>query len=211
MQTAVSQNPLILAIDTAGPRLQLALGGAGDIEIFVEDIARGHAEIIFDRIADLLNAKDHTYQDLTCLAVTTGPGSFTGLRIGLSVARGLALALGIPVVGVPTLTAMSFSAAENTDTLVFLDARRGEAYCQTFSGPGKPKKPAEILPVDVAKSRLAENGVLFEPLCADIAALARFALDADPMDFPPDPTYIRAADAKPQIKAKISRTGTPAA
>lgn len=211
MQTAVSKNPLILAIDTAGPRLQLALAGPDDIEIFLEDIARGHAEIIFDRIADLLNAKSQTYQDLTRLAVTTGPGSFTGLRIGLSVARGLALALGIPVVGVPTLTAMSLTAAENTDTLVFLDARRGEAYCQTFSDPGKPKSPAKILPVGSAKNRLPKNGVLVEPICADIGALARFALEADPMDFPPDPTYIRAADAKPQTKAKVSRTGVSAA
>lgn len=207
MKSDLEKSPLVLAIDTAGPRLQLALANADNVEAFVEDIARGHAEIIFDRIAKLLAANKAEYQDLTRIAVTSGPGSFTGLRIGLSAARGLALGLQIPVIGVPTLTAMSLSGSTTTPTLVVVDARRGEAYCQVFDGPARPQTSAEVLPIDRARARLPQGGVLYEPDCADIVVLARFALDADPASYPPDPTYIRAADAKPQAKAKVSRTG----
>lgn len=209
MQTDLDKSPLILAIDTAGPRLQLALATADNVDAFVEDIARGHAEIMFERIAKLLKANRADYKDLTRIAVTTGPGSFTGLRIGLSAARGLALALGVPAIGVPTLTAMSLTGSNTQQTLVLVDARRGEAYCQLFSAPAEPKGVAEVLPTDIAQARLPENGVLFEPDCADIVALARFALTADPTSFPPHPTYIRAADAKPQTRAKVARTGLP--
>ena len=74
--------------------------------------------------------------DLARIAVTTGPGSFTGLRIGLSAARGIGLARAIPVVGVPSLLAISLSAPAGKPVSVLLDARRGEAYFQSFSAPG---------------------------------------------------------------------------
>ena len=82
----------LLAIDTAAPRLQLALLRGDSVDTLVEDMPTGQAERIFPAIAELLVRNAATYADLTRIAVTTGPGSFTGLRIGLSAARGIGLA-----------------------------------------------------------------------------------------------------------------------
>src|ERR1700754_1678010 len=115
---------ILLAIDTAGPRLQLALLRDGAVDTLVEDMAQGQAERIFPAIGELLARNSVAYADLTRLAVTTGPGSFTGLRIGLAAARGLGLALEIPVVGVPTLFAISLGGPARGFSIC-LDAKRG--------------------------------------------------------------------------------------
>jgi tRNA threonylcarbamoyladenosine biosynthesis protein TsaB len=128
---------LTLAIDTVAPRLQLALLlDDGRVDFSIDEIATGQAELIFIRIAELLARNGLGYPDLTRVVTTTGPGSFTGLRIGLSAARGVGLARGIPVIGVPSLLGLSLSVAG--PSTVLLDARRGEAYFQMFSGPGQP-------------------------------------------------------------------------
>lgn len=194
--------PTTLAIDTARERLQLALilaDGAADSEI--RDIAKGHAEIIFSAIEALLARHGLAYGDIERIGVSTGPGSFTGLRIGLSAARGLGVALDIPVLGVPSLLALSLSRSGPSELIV--DARRGEAYRQTFSAPGHPEGAPEL--VDLNQSlEVAARTTADDPMI-DIVLMARFAAMADPQKFPPDPTYIRAADAKPQTKAQVAR------
>jgi tRNA threonylcarbamoyladenosine biosynthesis protein TsaB len=195
----------LLAIDTAGPRLQLALrGDDGAVDSLVEDMPTGQAERIFTAIAELLARNGVGYRDLGRVAVTTGPGSFTGVRIGLSAARGLGLALGIPVVGVPTLLALSLGAGCNPLT-VLLDARRGEAYIQSFSGPGIPIGAPALLPEAEARNRVPAGAELVTSPIVDIAALANLAATADPTAFPPDAAYVRDADAKPQEKFRIAR------
>jgi tRNA threonylcarbamoyl adenosine modification protein YeaZ len=198
----------LLAIDTAAPRLQLALLRGDSIDVSIDEIAQGHAEILFDRIAALLARNGVAYGDLTRLAVTTGPGSFTGLRIGLSAARGLALARDIPAVGVPSLTALSLAAPAGKPIAVLLDARRGEAYFQCFAAPGAPVAEPHLVPLDAAR-RLVPPGlnVIESPFC-DIAALARHAAGLGPQDFPPEASYVRSADAKPQAGARIARRET---
>lgn len=199
---------LVLAIDTAAPRLQLAvLRADGTSDVWVEAIARGHAEVLFSAIATLLTRNGLAYADLDRLVTTTGPGSFTGLRIGLAAARGLALALDIPVLGVPTLTALSLAGAPGEPLAVLVDARREEAYIQTFSAPGVPRDAARVLPMAEARASLSATGRLFETPFVDIAALARFAATLDPAAYPPTPLYVRTADAKPQHKARIAREG----
>jgi tRNA threonylcarbamoyl adenosine modification protein YeaZ len=196
----------LLAIDTAAPRLQLALLKGEAVDISIDEIAQGHAEILFDRIAMLLARNGIAYADLARIAVTTGPGSFTGLRIGLSAARGLRLALGIPVLGVPSLQAVSLHAEPGHSTAVLLDARRGEAYVQRFSGPGQPCDAPQLLPMEDAQ-RLANEVTptpITTPFC-DIGELARYAAGLTPSLFPPEPNYIRSADAKPQDGARIAR------
>jgi tRNA threonylcarbamoyladenosine biosynthesis protein TsaB len=195
----------LLAIDTAAPRLQLALLREDDrVDILVEDMATGQAERLFPALAELLARAGTGYADLTRIAVTTGPGSFTGLRIGLSAARGLALALNIPVLGIPSLLALSLSA--RCDAIaVLLDARRDEAYFQTFSGPGIPIGAAALLPIAEARRRVPPGAETITTPFVDIAALARFAATADPALYPPDATYIRDADAKPQEKFRVAR------
>ncbi|HWA19725.1 MAG TPA: tRNA (adenosine(37)-N6)-threonylcarbamoyltransferase complex dimerization subunit type 1 TsaB [Devosia sp.] len=194
----------LLAIDTAAPRLQLALLRGAHVDTLVEDMPTGQAERIFPAIAELLARNDATYADLTRVAVTTGPGSFTGLRIGLSAARGLGLALNIPVIGVPSLLALSL--ARQGDALaVLLDARRGEAYVQTFSGPAIPIRPPALLPMDEARALIPHGAEIITSPFVDIAALACFAATAAPGSFPPEATYIRDADAKPQEKFRVAR------
>lgn len=188
---------ILLAIDTAGPRLQLALLRDGVVDTLVEDMPKGQAERIFPAIDELLARGGTTFADLTRIAVTTGPGSFTGLRIGLSAARGLALALEIPVIGVPTLVAISLGGPAEPRT-VALDAKRGEAYVQAFTAPGLPADEARLVPVSV-------EGPAFTAAQVPIEALAHFAAAADPSSFPPDPAYIRGADAKPQTKFRVAR------
>ncbi len=197
---------ITLAIDTAAPRLQLALLRAdGTADISIDEIATGHAELIFERIATLLARNALGYSDLTRVAVTTGPGSFTGLRIGLSAARGIALARNIPAVGIPSLLALSLSAPANLPVTVLLDARRDEAYFQTFTMPGKPIAPARILPMAEARAAILPGSSLIETPFVDIALLAAYGATADPTLYPPEPDYVRDADAKPQSAARIAR------
>jgi tRNA threonylcarbamoyl adenosine modification protein YeaZ len=200
---------VLLAIDTAAPRLQLALLRDDRVDTLIEDMSTGQAERIFPAIAELLARTTTTYADLTRIAVTTGPGSFTGLRIGLSAARGLGLALNIPAIGVPSLFALSLNAMCDPVAVV-LDAKRDEAYVQTFSGPGIPIREAALLPMDVARAMVPPNaGLIISPL-VDIAAVARFAATADPARFPPHAAYIRDADAKPQDRFRVARVPEPA-
>jgi tRNA threonylcarbamoyl adenosine modification protein YeaZ len=196
--------PITLAIDTAAPRLQLGLLLAdGRTDASVDEIATGHAELIFERIAALLARNGLGYADLERIVTTTGPGSFTGLRIGLSAARGVGLARGIPVVGVSSLLALSLS-VEGPAT-VLLDARRGEAYFQAFAGPGQPVTEAELLPMAIAQAAIMPGTALISSPFIDIAFLARFGATLEPSTNPPEPNYIRDADAKPQTAARIER------
>jgi len=196
---------ILLAVDTAGPRLQLALLRADNsIDSVVEDLAKGHAEILFGRIDTLLARNGLSYRDLRRIAVTTGPGSFTGLRIGMSAARGLGLALSIPVIGVPSLLAISLEAPPSEGEHPFsvaVPAGRGGTYHQHFSAPGRPAGDPELIEGDWLNGGQPD---LVGPFC-DIERLARFAADADPADYPPNPTYVRDADAKPQNKARVAR------
>lgn len=196
--------PITLAIDTAAPRLQLALLLAdGRVDTAVDDIATGHAELIFARIKTLLDRNGLAYADLERVVTTTGPGSFTGLRIGLSAARGIGLARAIPVVGVSSLVALSLTATG--PVIVLLDARRDEAYFQTFAGPGQPTTEGDLLPMVIAQAALVPGMAVITSPVVDIAALARYGATLDPAQNPPEPNYIRDADAKPQTAARIER------
>lgn len=198
--------PITLAIDTAAPRLQLGLLLTdGKVDVSVDEIATGHAELIFARIAELLERNGLGYGDLGRVVTTTGPGSFTGLRIGLSAARGIGLARGIPVVGVSSLVALSL-AAEGPVT-VLLDARRGEAYFQTFAGPGQPTTEGDLVPMAIAQAAIVPGTALISSPFVDIALVARYGATLEPAGNAPEPNYIRDADAKPQTAARIERRG----
>ena len=194
----------ILAIDTAAPRLQLALLlPDGLVDVSVDEIATGHAELIFTRIGELLERNGVGYPDLTRVVTTTGPGSFTGLRIGLSAARGLALARSIPVIGVPSLLALSLSVPGPSSVL--LDARRSEAYFQSFAGAGEPTSAPMLLAMEAAQEAIVPGSTLIQSPFVDIALVARYGAIADPAAHPPEASYVRDADAKPQTAARIQR------
>ncbi len=196
--------PTTLAIDTAAPRLQLGLVHPdGRADSIIEDIAIGHAERLFGCLETLLARNGLAYSDLGRVASTTGPGSFTGLRIGLSAGRGIGLARGIPVIGVPSLLALSLPIAG--PALVLLDARRGEAYVQGFDAPGHPIGPARLVPAAEAEALVPPGTTVLRSPFVDIIAMARFAAMADPSAFPPEAAYVRDADAKPQTAARLVR------
>jgi tRNA threonylcarbamoyladenosine biosynthesis protein TsaB len=196
----------LLAIDTAGPRLQLATLTEAGAETLSEEMLQGQAERIVPAIEALLGRAGLGFSDLRRISVTTGPGSFTGLRIGLSAARGLGLALGIPVIGVPSLLALSLGHMGSISVL--LDARRGEAYFQRFAGPGAPDSDPELLPIEEARASVTEGDALIASDKVDIEALAQFAAAADPALYPPEASYVRSADAKPQDKYRVARLGS---
>lgn len=218
---------LILAIDTA---LDACAAGVLDTRagklIAHESLPmkRGHAEALMPLIARVMKQSGIGFSDLHRIAVTTGPGSFTGLRVGLSAARGLALAAGKPVVGLTTLTAYAAPVvSENAGHPIIcaIDARHDHVYYQVVTGDGitlvKPRVApiAEVLDaaqfgaphlVGNAARILADRWrsdapppVKVDPQPApDILWVGWVGAAIDPEIAPAKPYYLRAPDAKPQ-------------
>lgn len=165
---------------------------------------RGQAERLLPKLAETLAEAGAAWGDLTALAVCTGPGNFTGLRIAVAAARGLALALGRPAIGVTRLEALAEGRAGSV--LVAIDARGGAAYAQRFLD-GAPLEPpmlieraalAALAPGALRLGAAATPGAADAGDRADPAALARIAANrlgsAQP---PPAPLYLRPPDAAP--------------
>src|ERR1700716_1239713 len=147
---------LILAIDTA---LDACAAAVLDIDtgrlIAPESQAmkRGHAEALMPLIARVIRKAGIAFADLDRIAVTTGPGSFTGLRVGLSAARGIALAANKPVVGLTTLTAYAAPVvSQNSERPVIaaIDARHDQVYFQVVGGGGSPLIAPRVAPIEEA-------------------------------------------------------------
>ncbi|MBO6756430.1 MAG: tRNA (adenosine(37)-N6)-threonylcarbamoyltransferase complex dimerization subunit type 1 TsaB [Roseibium sp.] len=192
------------------------------------EIGRGHAERLMNMIGEVMAESSTAFKDLDRVIVTTGPGSFTGLRVGLSVARGFGLVLEKPVVGVTTLAALARSVAGSADgdpILVALDGKADEVYCQLFHSDGTPLDEPEVksltalasgLPAGIrfagsAARRVAEacglgpDRVLSERSYPDIADVARLGMESDPRSAAAVPLYLRPPDAKPATSGRIER------
>lgn len=226
----------VLAIDTAMGACAAALAEGGVVAAAaVETMARGHQERLGVLVRDLMIGAGEDFARLDRIAVTVGPGSFTGLRVGLAFALGLGTALDRPVVGVSALDALAASVPEAGGlTAALIDARRGQVYARLFRD-GRPLAPPEALTAAEAAARLtaahltAAGGPVrlvgtgaalvaqalaettpipasIAPLDApDIGAVARLAAAAEPADHPPRPLYLRAPDATPPSR----RPGQP--
>ena len=144
----------ILAIDTAAGACSAAVWDEGRVHQRVLEMSRGHAEALLPLVLATLNDAGRSFADLDLLAVTIGPGAFTGLRIGLAAARGLALATGLPCVGVTTLEAMAAavpaSATGGRRLLVALDSKRGDVYAQVFIEGEAASEAAVVAPAGLA-------------------------------------------------------------
>jgi tRNA threonylcarbamoyladenosine biosynthesis protein TsaB len=209
----------ILAVDTAlgGCSVALLEDGAVLAHIF-EGMDRGHAERLAPMVDETMRAAGVDFAALDRLAVTTGPGTFTGQRVGLAFMRGLRLALGKPLVGVTTLEAIAASAMAETGApkgAAIHDARRAEAYLLLQNGGATVLEPDVMLFADaVERIRafgpcvLAGTGApaAYEALGASFALssirqpdalwVAQLALQRPaPLDAPA-PLYLRAPDAK---------------
>jgi tRNA threonylcarbamoyladenosine biosynthesis protein TsaB len=228
---------LILAIDTA---LDACAAAVLDTEagrlIAQESIAmkRGHAEALMPLIGRVIAQSGVTFANLDRIAVTTGPGSFTGLRVGLSAARGIALAANKPVVGVTTLTAYAAPVvSQNAEQPVIsaIDARHDQVYLQVVGGNGSALIRPRLAPIEEAlgaaqfgSPHLVGNaaGILADRWPAqapppfkvdaqpapDIAWVGWLGAAVSPSTAPARPFYLRAPDAKPP-KDALQRAPQP--
>ncbi|MEL6451464.1 MAG: tRNA (adenosine(37)-N6)-threonylcarbamoyltransferase complex dimerization subunit type 1 TsaB [Pseudomonadota bacterium] len=181
----MTQAPLILGLDTTAGHCAAALAhGDRVLAVQGEDMARGQAERLMGLLQEVLAAGGADWADLTALAVGVGPGNFTGIRIGVSAARGLALGLGIPAYGVTGFEARGLLAPAGRT--VAIPAPRDMVYVLGMDGP------ALVPMAEVSKPAPP-------PGAGDLAqAVARCAVARWPEAAPPPaPFYIRAPDAAP--------------
>lgn len=219
---------LILAMDTASAACQSCVYDSDADRVLAlscETIGRGHAERLMPVIDAALEAAAVDLSGIARIAVTVGPGSFTGIRVGVAAARGLALGLGRVCVGVGSLQALAAAAATPGPVLALIDARRGQVYAGLFEAGLQVGPPAVMTPQEAADlagmagARLTGSGaplvaalvpepgatVLAVSDAVDMTVVSRIAAaGADPAD-PPKPLYLRGADARPQEGFAVAR------
>ena len=229
---------LILSIDTALDACAAAVLDTASGVIARESLAmkRGHAEALMPLIARVMKASGVGFAALDRVAATTGPGSFTGLRVGLSAARGIALAAGKPVVGVTTLTAFAAPIVSESGAhpvISAIDARHDHVYFQVLGDDGRSLIKPKVAPISEALDAARFGTPHLVGNAADILA-ARWPADApppfridqqgapditwvawlgaavNPESSPARPYYLRAPDAKPP-KDPLSGASQPPA
>ena len=153
--------PTILAMDTSTAACSVALWRDGGVAASrFEVIERGHAEYLVPMIEAVMAEADEQPADIDLIAVTTGPGAFTGIRLGLATARAMALAQDIPCIGILTTEALAAGVpqVEPTETILsVLDSKRGDVYAQAFDPTMNAVADPEALPPDGVPSYLADH------------------------------------------------------
>ncbi|MBK67367.1 MAG: tRNA (adenosine(37)-N6)-threonylcarbamoyltransferase complex dimerization subunit type 1 TsaB [Rickettsiales bacterium] len=186
---------MIFIIDTAMRDVQFAFFEGGTrIAFFNIEQSRNSADKIHSQIQSVLEEKDLDLSTLTKIIVTSGPGSFTGIRVGLSLARSLGLALGIPVLGISSLQAMSFMYEKDEAHYCVIDTRRKDYFVQEFSASHKAIGDVQIMDKEQAES-LKKSMI---DLKLDLDKLNMAYLSGDYMSvfqIDPSPLYYRDADA----------------
>lgn len=130
---------MILAMDCSHDSCSVAVVDDGKtLAARTVDMARGQAEALIPMIKETMKSAGKSFTDLTGIAVSTGPGSFTGVRVGLAAANGLAMAAGLPEAGVSVTEALAFKANFAERLCVVLETKRDDFYAQIFNG-GKPE------------------------------------------------------------------------
>jgi tRNA threonylcarbamoyl adenosine modification protein YeaZ len=224
----------VLAIDTA---LAVCAAAVLDTEQPARSVreslpmVRGHAEALMPLVARVMDQANIEFADLDRIAVTTGPGSFTGLRVGISAARGIALAAGKPALGLSTLSCYAAPHITQDDlvpVVVAIDARHEQVYLQVFGTAGRTLVSPRIAtvreavrtatwgPVRIVGSSakaLAAAWPAGQPAPAlvearpapDIDWVARLGAAAQDGYASPKPLYLRAPDARPQDASRLPR------
>lgn len=215
---------IVLAFDTALGACSAGVWKDGAViasEILV--MPQGHAEALMPMIERVLQTSQLTYADIDRIAVTVGPGSFTGLRVGIATARGLAMAMNKPSVGVTTTEALAAAAPENERSdaaglprriLAAIDSKRGDVFAQLFNTDGVSLSnvvntdfaslpeicgdgPLVVVgdAAEAAAGALAPHAFVSQglPLCR-IEAIARIAATRELTAEGPTPVYARAPD-----------------
>ncbi len=230
----------ILAIDTALPAVSVCVLDSDEADpLAIESLAmaRGHAEALLPSIARVVGAVPGGFAAIERVAVTVGPGSFTGIRIGLAAAHAIALARRTEIVGVSTLSALAapnilepfegvlaaaidanhgyvFIAAYAPDGRAILSARRLRAN-EALRALGANAEPLLLVGSGAAmlEQEARANGVaarvVNEAAAPDIAFVARLGLAANPDDAPARPLYLKAPDAKPAERQRAGAAANP--
>jgi len=191
---------LLLAIDTCCGKFSIAIfNGADCIEYFIAQEKNQQAELLVTKIEELINKHSMHYDDFDYLACSVGPGSFTGIRIGISALQGIRLVCNKPTIGVSTLEALAVNNAGNA--LVTVNAGRGQVYSQKFE-KHIAKSGIEIMDIeelgngvkaDIVIGELGE-GELPDAKLVGLMALRKLE-DEKSIIFPLEPLYIRLPDA----------------
>ena len=189
----------ILSFDTSAAHCAAALLLPDRVILRHEAMEKGQAERLLPLLEDLLTEGGIGWADLKAIAVGTGPGNFTGVRIAVAAARGLALGLGIPALGVTRLEALAHGLPR--PVTVIEDARRGEVYVQSFTDAGASPAllcPAADVAVDGPVTGTAAGPQAIPPATPIAEAIARIAARRASQPQPrPAPFYLRGADAAP--------------
>ena len=227
----------ILALDTSMGACSAAVlrtdGTARRLFGRQETMARGHAEALMPMVAEVMADSGVAFAELDLIAATTGPGSFTGVRIAIAAARGLALVTRAKLFGTDSLTVMAKVAAAteavgNEPFALAVDARRGMLYVGLYDGEARKLQGPSLLTPDEAASQLpatvrcvvgsggallaeaaAQRGRSVEASLADLqpdaAALAAIAFESGETSPTLRPLYLRPPDARPQAEAQVAR------
>jgi tRNA threonylcarbamoyladenosine biosynthesis protein TsaB len=227
----------ILALDTSMGACSAAVLRAGSAEraLFAREalMARGHAEALMPMIAEIMDEAQLDFAALDLIAATTGPGSFTGVRIAIAAARGLALVTPAKLYGTESLTVMARSALTNGAVkrrpfAVAVDARRGMVYLGLYDETGRKLDDPLLVSPDVAvpllpnelRTAVGSGGSLLAEAAAragrkleatlpelqpSAAALAEIALESGETVSTLRPLYLRPPDARPQAEAVARR------
>ncbi|MCB5174793.1 tRNA (adenosine(37)-N6)-threonylcarbamoyltransferase complex dimerization subunit type 1 TsaB [Microvirga lenta] len=224
----------VLAIDTALGACSACILQAGDAEPLASEtipMERGHAEALLPLIDRVVSQVEGGFETLDRVAVTVGPGSYTGLRVGIAAARGIGIAADIPVIGVATLSAFLAPLMAGDRRGLFtaaIDAKHGQIYIQAVAtggrviiqpslmgyrdairllGSGPILASGSAAPTLAAEARMQGVDIVVDDaaLAPDIAWVARLGAIADPTQALPKPLYLREPDAKPQDAARIAR------
>ncbi|MHC1546950.1 tRNA (adenosine(37)-N6)-threonylcarbamoyltransferase complex dimerization subunit type 1 TsaB [Phyllobacterium sp. K27] len=215
----------LLALDTAANLCSVAILDAVSGTMLAqisEDIGKGHAERLMAIIEQAVADAGITINEIGKVVTSIGPGSFTGVRVGVATARGLALALHCPAIGISTLAALAYDARKalpDRPILVVIDARRDEFYAQFFAEDGIAASDPMIVPLPAIIERIANQGqnlviagsasslvnaTLDRPLdvastmaTGTIDAFAQLGMQSQDTALP-SPLYLRGLDVKPQ-------------
>lgn len=194
----------ILGFDTAASSCSAALWCDGRVSARRgEPMTRGHAEALMPMILAVLDDAGARFDDLDAIAVTRGPGSFTGLRVGLATAQGLSLARDLPVTGVTTLEAAAFGVCRAREAppngacniVAAIDTRRADVYVQVFSPAMRPlSEPAALMADQIAATLPSGPFVLAGDAARRVAdALGSRSADLRAPPGPPGPDAVSVA------------------
>jgi tRNA threonylcarbamoyladenosine biosynthesis protein TsaB len=221
----------ILAIDTALGGCAACVMEAEQADPLAQEtlvMERGHAEALLPLLDRVVSNVGGGFASLDRVAVTVGPGSYTGLRVGIAAARAIGLAARVPVVGVTTLSALlaALVADDNRRLLAAaIDAKHGHVYFQAIAPGGqsiiapsllRARDAARLMggtaalvgsgaPAVAAEAAGSDIAVQDSKPFADIGWVARLGLVADPATALPKPLYLRGPDARPQDQARLPR------